>query len=127
MNIQIIKKNDEIEWAVIPYEEYKSLVEKAEMLEDINDFDRFQTALTQGEEQLFPADVVDKLLAGQNPIKVFREFREMTQYQLVQKVGISIPYLSQLETNKRRGSIKVLTEIAKTLGVGLEMILVGEA
>lgn len=127
MNIQIIKKNEEIEWAVIPYEEYKSLVEKAEMLEDINDFDRFQTALTQGEEQLFPADVVDKLLAGQNPIKVFREFREMTQYQLVQKVGISIPYLSQLETNKRRGSIKVLTEIAKTLGVGLEMILVGEA
>lgn len=126
MNVQIIKNNDEKVWAVIPFEEYKNLVEKAEMLDDINDFDRFQTALTQGEEQLFPADVVDKLLAGQNPIKVFRDFRGMTQFELVQKVGISIPYLSQLETNKRKGSIKVLSEIAKTLEVGLEMILVNE-
>lgn len=123
MNVQIIKNNDEIEWAVIPFEEYKNLVEKAEMLDDINDFDRFQTALALGEERLFPVDVVDKLLAGQNPIKVFRELRGMTQFELVQKVGISIPYLSQLETNKRKGSIKVLSEISKTLEIGLEMIL----
>lgn len=124
MNVQIIRNNDELEWAVIPYDEYISLIEKAEMLDDINDFDRFQTALTKAEEQLFPADVVDKFLADQNPIKVIREFREITQFELAKKIGISIPYLSQLETNKRQGSIKVLSEIAKALGVSLDMILV---
>lgn len=124
MTVQVIKNKDELEWAVIPYDEYLSLVEKADMLDDINDFDQFQTSLTQGEELLFPATVVDKLLAGHNPIKVFREFREMTQNELVQKVDISIPYLSQLETQKRQGSIKVLTAIARALNVTLDMILV---
>ena len=124
MNVQIIKNKDELEWAVIPYNEYLSLVEKADMLDDINDFDRFQTALNQGEEQLFPATVVDNLLNGRNPIKVFREFREMTQYELVQKAGITIPYLSQIESQKRQGSIKVLTAIARALNVTLDMILV---
>jgi len=123
MNVQIIKNKDEVEWAVIPYDEYLHLVEKAEMLDDIHDFDRFQSAFAQGEEKLFPVEVVDKLLEGQNPIKVFREFRGMTQDGLAKKIDISIPYLSQLETNKRRGSVKVLTDIAKELGITLDMIL----
>ncbi|MBW6471940.1 MAG: helix-turn-helix transcriptional regulator [Anaerolineaceae bacterium] len=123
MNVQIIKNKDEVEWAVIPYDEYLHLVEKAEMLDDIQDFDRFQSSLAHGEEQLFPVEVVDKLLEGQNPIKVFREYRGMTQDGLAKKIDISIPYLSQLETNKRRGSIKVLTDLAKELGITLDMIL----
>jgi DNA-binding XRE family transcriptional regulator len=123
MNVQIIKNKDEVEWAVIPYDEYLHLVEKAEMLDDIHDFDRFQSAFAQGEEKLFPVEFVDKLLEGQNPIKVFRKFRGMTQDGLAKKIDISIPYLSQLETNKRRGSVKVLTDIAKELGITLDMIL----
>jgi transcriptional regulator with XRE-family HTH domain len=47
----------------------------------------------------------------------------MTQDGLAKKIDISIPYLSQLETNKRRGSVKVLTDIAKELGITLDMIL----
>ena len=47
----------------------------------------------------------------------------MTQDELVKKIDISIPYLSQLETNKRGGSIKVLTINAKELGITLDMIL----
>lgn len=124
MNVQIIKNNDELEWAVIPYDEYLTLVEKAEMLEDIQEFDRFQNASSSGEEHLFPMKIVDELLAGQNPIKVFREFQKMTQNELALKVGISIPYLSQLESGIRKGSIKVLSEISKALGVDLEMILI---
>ena len=124
MNVQIIKNNDELEWAVIPYDEYLTLVEKAEMLEDIQEFDRFQNASSSGEEHLFPMKIVDELLAGQNPIKVFREFQKMTQNELAHKVGISIPYLSQLESGIRKGSIKVLSEISKALGVDLEMILI---
>lgn len=92
-------------------------------MRDIQDFDYFQSALAQGEEQLFPIEVVDKLLEDQNPIKVFREYRGMTQDELANKIDISIPYLSQLETNKRRGSIKGLTNLAKELGITLDMIL----
>ncbi len=35
--MQIIKQDDKPEWAVIPYETYLQLVEKAEMLQDIQE------------------------------------------------------------------------------------------
>ncbi len=100
------------------------LIEKAEMFDDIRDFDHIQQAILQGEEELFPAEVVDAILDGESPLKVIREYRGMTQPELAERVGNSVPYISQLETQKRRGSIKVLSKIARTLNVPLEMILV---
>lgn len=124
MTIQVIKNNDELEWAVIPYEEYVKLIEKAEMFDDIRDFDQIQNAILQGEEELFPAEVVDEILDGESPIKVIREYRRLTQRDLADKIGSSVPYLSQIENHKRQGSLKVLSEIARALDVTLEMILV---
>lgn len=124
MTVQVIKNKDELEWAVIPYNDYLTLIEKAEMLDDVDDYDRIQSAIIRGEEELIPSEIVDAILDGQNPIKVFREYRLLTQHELADKVGISVPYLSQIETQKRQGSIKVLTAIARALNVTLDMILV---
>jgi DNA-binding XRE family transcriptional regulator len=124
MTIQMIKNNDELEWAVIPYKDYVELIEKAEMFDDIRDFDQIQNAILQGEEELFPGEVVDAILDGESPLKVIRLYRDLTQRELAERVGRSVPYLSQLETGKRAGSIKVLSEIARVLDVPLEMILV---
>jgi DNA-binding XRE family transcriptional regulator len=124
MTVQVIKNNEELEWAVIPYNDYLTLIEKAEMLDDINDYDRIQSAIIRGEEELITSEIVDAILEGQNPVKVFREYRLLTQHELANKVGISVPYLSQIETQKRQGSIRVLTAIARALNVTLDMILV---
>jgi DNA-binding XRE family transcriptional regulator len=124
MTVQVIKNKDELEWAVIPYNDYLTLIEKAEMLDDINDYDRIQSAIIRGEEELIPSEIVDAILEGQTPIKVFREYRLLSQHELADKVGISVPYLSQIETQKRQGSIRVLTAIARALNVTLDMILV---
>lgn len=59
---------------------------------------------------------------GKKPIKVWRENRELTQQQLANRVEISKPYLSQLETGKRTGTTEVLAAIAKALDVSLEQI-----
>ncbi len=124
MTIQVIKNNGELEWVVIPYEDYLKLSEKAEMFDDIRDFDQIKNAILQGEEELYPAEVVDAILDGESPLKVIRQYRGMSQRELAERVGNSVPYLSQLETRKRRGSIKVLSEIARVLEVPLEIILV---
>jgi transcriptional regulator with XRE-family HTH domain len=47
----------------------------------------------------------------------------MSQRELAEKAGISVPYLSQLETNKRTGSLEVLSSVAKALNVSLENIV----
>ena len=124
--IQLIERDGKPEWAVLPYEEYLKLVEQAELLEDIRDFDEIRAAIDRGEEELIPAEVVNAILDGKNPIKVWREFRNLTQQQLSDRVGISKPYLSQLETGKRTGTTEVLAAIAKALDVSLEQVAATE-
>ena len=120
--IQIIERNGKPEWAVLPYEEYLKLIEQAELLEDIRDFDEMNAAIKRGEEELIPAEVVNAILDGKSPIKVWREYRGLTQQQLADRIGISKPYLSQLETGKRTGTAEVLSAIAEALDVSLEQV-----
>ena len=123
MSMQIIERDGKPEWAVLPYEEYLQLVEQTEMLQDIRDYDEAKAALDKGDEELIPSQVVYAILDGENPVRVWREYRELSQQVLAEKVGISIPYLSQLERGKRTGSLEVLTAIAKALRVSLDDVV----
>ena len=120
--VQIIERDGKPEWAVLPYDLYLQLAEEAEMLEDIRDYDAIKAAIERGEEELIPGEVVDALLDGENPVKVWREYRGFTQQQLAEAAGISTPYLSQIETNKRAGTTEVLAAIAKALKLTLDDI-----
>ena len=122
-NIQLIERDGKPEWAVLPYEEYLALLEQAEMLEDIRDYDAAKAALENGEDELIPSEVVFAILDGKHPIKVWREYRGLTQQQLADKVKISKPYLSQIETGKRTGTTDVLSTIAKALDVSLDEVV----
>ena len=99
------------------------LIEQAEMLEDIRDFDRISAAIESGEEELIPSEVVYAILDGENPIKVWREYRGLTQQQLADAAEISKPYLSQIETGKRKGTTDILSAIAKALNVSLDDVV----
>jgi len=123
MTVQIIRQGKKPEWAVIPYDTYLELVEKAEMLQDVQDYDSAKAALERGDEEIIPSEIVYAILDGENPIKVWREYRGLSQPETAEKAGISVPYLSQLETNKRKGSLTVLATIAKVLQVSLENII----
>ena len=122
MNIQIIERNGSPEWAVIPYEEYLRLVEEAEMLSDVRDYDAALEDIEQGEE-LVPSEVVYAILDGENPIRVWREYRGYTQKELAESAGISKPYLSQIETGKRTGTTEVLSAIASALDLTIDEIV----
>jgi transcriptional regulator with XRE-family HTH domain len=63
------------------------------------------------------------ILDGANPIKIWREYRGLSQQDMAEKTGISVPYLSQLETNKRKGSLAVLKSIAEVLQAPIEIII----
>jgi DNA-binding XRE family transcriptional regulator len=120
MNMQIIERNGKPEWAIVPYKVYLQLVEQAEMLHDIYDFDTVKEALNQGNEELIPSQVVYAILDGSNPIRVWREYRGISQQELAERAGISVPYLSQIEKAKRKGSLEVLNTIARVLKVSLD-------
>jgi DNA-binding XRE family transcriptional regulator len=125
MNMQVIEKDGKPEWVVIPYADYQRLTEAAELLEDIRDYDEAKQAIEEGEE-LLSSQVVYAILDGGNPIRVWREHRGLTQRQLAEAVGISAPYLSQLESGKRRGTTEVLSAIAEALDLALDDIVILE-
>ena len=119
MSVQVIKKNGKPEWAVVPYEDYQRLLEEAEMLQDIREYDEAKLSIAKGEE-LIPSEVTYAILDGKNPIRVWREYRGMTQQEVAEKAGISKPYLSQLESGQRKGTTEVLRAVAKALNVSLD-------
>lgn len=119
-SVQFIARDGRPEWAVLPYETYLHLIEEVEILQDIRDFDAVKLAIEQGKEETIPGEVVFALLDGENPIKVWREHRGLTQQQLAERAGISPAYLSQLETGKRVGSKGVLLAIAHALNISLD-------
>lgn len=73
-------------------------------------------------EETWPQELVDALLAGENPIRVFRKHRAMTVAVLAQQTGLSQPYISELENGKKSPSVKALQAIASALAVDLDDI-----
>ncbi len=75
------------------------------------------------QEEAFPLALAERLVAGAHPIKVFREYRGMTQAELARQVGLSPMYVSQIETGRRGGSTKALRRIAAALDIDLADLL----
>lgn len=121
MSTQIIEKNGKPEFAVVPIDEYRLLLEKAEELDDVTAFDKAMHELDSGVDESIPAEIAEKLVAGkENPMKIWREFRGMTQQQLAKQAGISQGQVALIEGGKREGKVSVLKSIASVLNVDLD-------
>jgi DNA-binding XRE family transcriptional regulator len=93
------------------------LLDAAEVAEDVA---VYRAAKSTPEEELVPADVVNRILDGESAVTVWREHRGMTQAALARAAGLSTAYVSQIEAGKRVGTVTALRGIAKALKVGLD-------
>ncbi len=115
-DIQFIERDGKREFAVIPIELYERL---AAALEDADDAALADAARAADDGLRIPAGVADALLEGEQPVRVWREQRGLTQDALAAKAGISKGYLCQIETRKRVGALKTLRAIADALAVSV--------
>lgn len=96
MNLETVERNSQ-KFVLVPIEQYNQLLADLEMLKDVHDF----RAAKAVDEETFAAEVINRLILNQeNPIKVYREYRGLTQKQLAAKVGIQRPYLTEIETGE---------------------------
>jgi DNA-binding XRE family transcriptional regulator len=105
---------------LIPFEEYERLIEAAEDAADAHDIDGIKRRLATGEEELIPAEMVDRMIDGENKLRVWREHRGMSAKELAEATGLAAPYISQLETGKREGTIETFKKIAAVLRVDID-------
>jgi DNA-binding XRE family transcriptional regulator len=117
MKAEIIERKGR-QFAVVPLKEFERLKHDAEMLGDIRAYDAAKSA----SEEAFPSIVADRLVAGESPIRVFREYRGLTQAQLARSAKIARPYLAELEAGRKRGSVAVLKAVAVALNLELDDI-----
>lgn len=87
---------------------------------DVAEANLVMTAVRAGEMETFPDVIVGKLLDCENPVRVFREYRKITTNDLAQRVGISRPYLTLIETGKREPTFHVMARIAHKLEISLD-------
>ena len=117
MSAHILRKGGKPERAVLPYDEYRRLLEAAEVSEDLA---VYRAAKAMPEEELIPARVIHRILDGESAVAVWREHRGLTLTALAKAAGLSTPYVSQIETGKRVGTVTALRAITKALSIGLD-------
>ncbi|WP_163880655.1 helix-turn-helix transcriptional regulator [Rhizobium laguerreae] len=106
--------------AVIPEAEYQRMVEALEDRQDIKATRKIMARLKDGTEELIPTEFVNRLIDGENAIKVWREFRGMSADDLAEKVGISVNDLSAIETGDGDGSFGSIKKIAAALRISVD-------
>lgn len=117
MNAQIIVTPTGERLAILPEADYLALVEATEDASDREAVRRFRAAVASGEEEMLPAEMVDRILAGESPVRVWREHRGLTAQALAEAAGLAQSYVSQIETGKRDGTVDTLVKLAGALGV----------
>ncbi len=101
---------------ILPLADYEFLVDG----NDIAAADRIKSEIAAGNDELVPAAVVTRLLAGEHPVKVWRTHRGQSAKALADATGLSAPYISEIETGKKEGSIAAMKTIAEALDLGIE-------
>ena len=101
---------------VISLEEYEDLLDAA----DAADAHRVLAEIEAGRQEWVPGEIVDRLLDGDNRIRVWRDHRGMSGAELAAAAGISGAYLSELEAGKKTGGLATLRKLATALRVDLD-------
>jgi DNA-binding XRE family transcriptional regulator len=122
--IQIIERDGEPEYAVVPIETYRRLLERAEEAADIRAFDEAMDEVARGEDEVIPDDVARRLLSGEeSPVRIWREYRGLTQVELATLAGVGKSYLSRVERGGKSGSLRLMRRLASILKVDVEDLL----
>jgi DNA-binding XRE family transcriptional regulator len=122
MSVQFIETDDGKRLAVLPEADYRALIEAKEESNDLAAVREFDARLARGEEELIPAEYVNRMLDGENKIRVWREYRGLTVKALAEAAGVTPAYLSQIETGAREGTLATLKKLSAALRVIIDDI-----
>lgn len=120
MNTRIIITPGGERLVLVPEADFEALVAAAEDNADRTAVAEFRCKLAAGEEELIPAPIVERLVSGENRVRVWREHRGLSGAALAKQAGLAQAYLSQIETGAREGTVETYGKLAAALGVSLD-------
>ena len=125
MNVKF-QKTPQGEVAILPRQDYEALVAKASEADEDNGTARIavraKKEIASG-APLLPKSVVNRLADGENPVRVLREWRDLTQTYLSFKTNISEGHISDIESGRQSGTPASLLAISQVLDVPLDLLV----
>lgn len=101
----------------IPRQEYEAMKERLARLEDIVAGHAAVTGAT------LPHDFAMRIIGGDHPARVWREYRGMHPLELAIAAGMSEDDLRDIEIGKKPGSVQAYKGMAVALGVPVDALL----
>lgn len=114
--MQIITTPNGESLVVLPLADYERLVDQA----DIAKANKIVRDIASGDEEVVPAEIVRRLIAGENKVKVWRGHRGLSGRDLAAAAGVSAPFISEIESGRKDASLSVMKKIAEALKVDLD-------
>ena len=111
------------ETVTIPKAEYERLLALQEDFADIQAALAVEARIATGDEELIPGNVVDRLLDGEQPLRVWREFRNLTQADLARSSGVNRVQIVDIEAGRNSGSVHTLRKLATVLDVTVDDLI----
>jgi mRNA interferase RelE/StbE len=121
MRIETITRKGK-EFAVIPVASLQRLMEDAEMLADVKAYDATKARLEAGDDELIPLELTERRLRGEPALRIWREYRKLTQEQLAKKSKVSRALIAAIETNRKSGSVTTWKKLAVALNVSWDQL-----
>jgi mRNA interferase RelE/StbE len=119
MRVETITRKGK-EFAVIPVKALQKLMEDAEMLADVKAYDAAKARLQTGEDELIPLEIAERRLRGEPALRIWREYRKLTQEQLAKKAKVSRALIAAIETRRKAGSVSTWKMLGAALDVSWE-------
>jgi DNA-binding XRE family transcriptional regulator len=108
--------------AVLPVEDYERLMDAVDDEADVAAAERAEKRRSAGEEYV-PMDMVERLVEGENALRVWREYRQLSIGVLANVSGINKSTISLLENDKAYGRPATWRALADALRVTVDDIL----
>src|SRR5258708_35808481 len=128
MKPQFIKTEGE-ELVVLARRDYEALVKRAKRVSNEGEkiariVKTSDEALAAGDEVELPSKVAEAIARGENPLRIIREWRGMTQMYLSEmKTNVGQSTISALESGSRRGTTAVRKQLARVLEVPMDILI----
>jgi transcriptional regulator with XRE-family HTH domain len=70
-----------------------------------------------------PAEFARRLVAGESPLRVFRDWRGLTQARLAELARVNRVQIADIEAGRKTGSVETLKRLADALGVTVDELV----
>ena len=111
------------ETVTIPRVEYERLCAMEEEFTDIRMALTVEARIASGAEELVPAHLADRLIDGESPLRVWREYRGLSQSALARASGVNRVQIVEIESGRNNGSVHTLRKLADALRVAVDDII----